>query len=177
MEYRFFDEADKIAEQAIANWHPHLLNNKVRIAHIAKVKPSATVSPVTGILSVGRKKRGRPSLQRAGKKITMAKTSKVSPKTLALAMENYAFTIEYDTDIWATLNDAQKLALVDHELCHCGVDGDGYYLKHHDFEEFRQIVDRHGFWKDDIKAFAETTEGVYHEQQQAQVPEPEEPTI
>lgn len=160
-EYQFLDEAEKVAANAIENWHPHLRD--VKIAHLAKIKAGegTSVNPATGELIV-KKKRGRKPSGRAGKKVTMAKTSLVSPKTLALAVENYKFIIEYDPVIWRSLTIEQQLALVDHELCHCGVDADGCYMKHHDLEEFRSIVTRHGFWKDDVKAFAESTEDVYH---------------
>jgi len=71
----------------------------------------------------------------------------------------------YDTRTLAS----QKEALVDHELCHFRPvpeeaddpdspyrrDENGrvlYYLRHHDMEEFREIIDRHGLYKADLQA-------------------------
>lgn len=161
-EYKFHDEAENIANSIMERYHPELFNNKVKIAHLVKIKlGEASVSP-TGELIV-KKKRGRKPSNRQGRKIKMASTSKVSPKMLALAAEDFAFIIEYDPVIWANLTIEQQTALVDHELSHCGVDADGYYIKHHDLEEFRAIVERHGFWMPDIKQFANSTEKVFHD--------------
>jgi hypothetical protein len=63
---------------------------------------------------------------------------------------------------------AQKLAVIDHELCHLQLsedkDGDPirdergrlvYRLRKHDLEEFRDVVNRHGCYKADLQAFAQ----------------------
>jgi hypothetical protein len=63
--------------------------------------------------------------------------------------------------------DAQRRALLDHELCHATVklDEDGepardskdrvvYRLRKHDIEEFSEIVARHGCYKRDLETFA-----------------------
>ena len=72
------------------------------------------------------------------------------------------FVIEISRPVWVVLNTAQRTALVDHELCHCTViiDDDGetakLRTKTHDLEEFRAVVERHGIWRPDIEAFADT---------------------
>lgn len=67
-----------------------------------------------------------------------------------------------------TYTEAQLLAVLDHELCHCAVqedaetgepkrneDGDIVYrVRKHDIEEFQEIVNRHGLYKGDVEAFA-----------------------
>jgi hypothetical protein len=68
---------------------------------------------------------------------------------------------------WDVLEPAQRLALVDHELCHADqnidkngepvTDGHGhetFRTRKHDIEEFSGVVRRHGIWIDDLKAFA-----------------------
>ena len=56
---------------------------------------------------------------------------------------------------WEELTLAQRVALVDHELCHCWMNEKGdYCLRSHDVEEFACIVHRHGLWKQDVKTFA-----------------------
>ncbi len=65
------------------------------------------------------------------------------------------------------VTDAQRRALLDHELCHAGVrlDAHGdpakddrgrivYRTRKHDIEEFTDIVKRHGCYKTDLEAFA-----------------------
>ena len=66
-----------------------------------------------------------------------------------------------------TITDAQRKALLDHELCHATVklDEDGepardaldrivYRTRKHDVEEFSEIVARHGIWKRDLERLA-----------------------
>lgn len=71
------------------------------------------------------------------------------------------FVIEIAEDEWVTLTEAQRVALVDHELSHCAieVDDDGnqtLVVRGHDLEEFCSVVARHGLWKPDVRVFAET---------------------
>lgn len=53
-------------------------------------------------------------------------------------------------DVWKELTGPQRIALVDHELCHIGQDGE---LTGHDIEEFAPVLARHGAWKPDLKQF------------------------
>jgi hypothetical protein len=141
------DEAAAIAENLIEKFHPRLIG--LKIAHLLRIMPVP-------------KKSKTPKPQRVGKKVVLAKASKVSSKTAALAAEDFKFVIEYGSLYWDKMEDKDKIALVDHELCHCGNDADGTYTLPHTLEEFKEIIDRYGFWKDDIKQFAEAIEGVYH---------------
>ena len=57
---------------------------------------------------------------------------------------------------------AKRVALVDHELCHCLLDekADGtpaLKLVPHDVEAFIAEVARHGIWREDIQRFHEAT--------------------
>ena len=66
---------------------------------------------------------------------------------------DFVITLAYGP--WAELNNLERKALLDHELCHCsGSREDGFAMRAHDVEEFREIVERHGFWKPDVKEFA-----------------------
>lgn len=69
---------------------------------------------------------------------------------------------------WRTFSEAQREALVDHELCHLdqvldadlepAVDGHGkpkFRIRKHDLEEFRAVVERHGCYLADLKEFAQ----------------------
>ncbi len=71
------------------------------------------------------------------------------------------FVIEIAEPVWTVLGEKERTALVDHELCHCGVQFDEkeelqLVLVPHDVEEFRQVVARHGLWRPDVEAFAAT---------------------
>ena len=61
--------------------------------------------------------------------------------------------------IWKAMTDEQKLALIDHELCHVELtspesgEPGAYLLRGHDIEEFNVIVKRHGDWWPHVAAF------------------------
>ena len=136
------DEAQAIADNLIPLYHQRLTG--LKIVHLLNLKMPPKPS---------KKPKKQP---RQGKKITMAKTSKVSAKTQALAEKDVRFVIEYDSLIWDKLPEDKKRALVDHELGHCGNDADGCYLINHDIEDFKFMIKRHGFWKSDVQDFADT---------------------
>src|SRR3990167_2723328 len=143
-------EAADIAETIIPEWHPHL--EGLKIAHISKLKAAPKKA---------KKTEAKPA--RAGRKITMAKTSKVSDKIRTLLTVDYRFVIEYDAEIWEELPHEKRIALVDHELAHCGNDIDGVYIKHHGLEEFAEIIQRHGPWLKDREQFLEACDQSFHE--------------
>jgi hypothetical protein len=68
------------------------------------------------------------------------------------------FIIEINWTAWMRLAPPQRVALIDHELCHCvrsdGETGPRYELVTHDVEEFSAIVHRWGLWKNDLARFA-----------------------
>jgi predicted metallopeptidase len=142
MEYEFNEEAETTAEEIIEKHHPHLIG--LKIAYLFKQRPDHGEEET--------KPRKSP---RHGKKVALAKARLVSKIYGELLRQDYKFIIEFDRELWDELTLAQQAALVDHELSHCGNDADGCYLKHHDLEEFRGVVERHGLWKSDIEDFAE----------------------
>jgi len=73
------------------------------------------------------------------------------------------FAIVISEPIWCHMEAHERRALLDHELMHCGsrYDNDGNVVLHligHDLEEFRCIVERHGYWQRDIKLMAASME-------------------
>lgn len=69
--------------------------------------------------------------------------------------ERPLFVLEFAGDLWQTLNDKQRRALVDHELSHLTMEKDKYGqwvggTRGHDLEEFLGVIDRHGLWKEDV---------------------------
>lgn len=54
------------------------------------------------------------------------------------------FTITLFEPNIVDFTDEQIRILIFHELLHIGVDGDNYYIVHHDLEDFRTIIKRYG---------------------------------
>lgn len=99
-------------------------------------------------------------------RLTLGQCRKASD--LDRELRDYDFVILLNKEAWQRLKTEQRRALVDHELCHAqvqlGDDGEPkkdergrivYRVRGHDLEEFRDIVGRHGCYKDDIRAFVE----------------------
>lgn len=90
----------------------------------------------------------RDEAPRSGKRVTMGQAKKVAPAEKALIP--YDFIIWFARDIWESITPQQRFALVDHELCHCGIELDDGGAKTkmipHEVEEFNCIIERHGFW-------------------------------
>lgn len=61
---------------------------------------------------------------------------------------DYHFILIFAKDVWRELAPHQREALVDHELCHCLYDAadEKARIRPHDFEEFNEIIERHGLW-------------------------------
>lgn len=72
------------------------------------------------------------------------------------------FVIEIAKDVWDEIPPAQREALVDHELSHCGLKTDkqgnvNLTMLRHEVEEFSGVLRRHGMWKSDIARFLAST--------------------
>jgi hypothetical protein len=130
-------EVKRIADVLIAKYHPHLLDPSVRMYYRWVEKAP--------------KKNGKTVYGRA---------SKVDGLALSLVdHDGPCFCIVISKDRWFMLSPAQRDALVDHQLCHCGLSEDNEpraEMWPHDLEEFRQIVQRHGLWLEDVEAMAKT---------------------
>lgn len=99
-------------------------------------------------------------------RVTLGKCKKASDLDRELAA--YDFVILLRRDFWdsPSVTDAQRLALLDHELMHAAVKYDKhgdpvydergrivYRIRKHDIEEFADIVERHGCYKRDLERF------------------------
>ncbi|WDL97828.1 putative metallopeptidase [Alicyclobacillus sp. ALC3] len=81
-----------------------------------------------------------------------------------------------NAEAWEALKHDQRLALVDHELCHfsrkserhyddeqqgwvdawtAADDSDSWGIRDHDVEEFSDVIKRHGLWEQGIEQFAQ----------------------
>lgn len=82
--------------------------------------------------------------------------------------EAYDFIVVLNKEYWEAFSPEQRLALMDHELCHAAARLDAKTSEQqqdekgrkvwrtckHDIEEFREVVERHGCYKADLEAFA-----------------------
>jgi hypothetical protein len=108
-------------------------------------------------------------------RLTLGKCKKATDLDRELAP--YDFVILLNQDFWQNgrVTDAQRQALLDHELMHaaCVYDEQGtikvdergrtcYRVRKHDLEEFADIVTRHGCYKRDIEDFAQALARAEH---------------
>lgn len=77
-----------------------------------------------------------------------AKAELINDKWRSLFGRPYDFLITIAEPIWHDLTASQRRALLDHELCHCIWGKNGWTIRGHDFEEFNEIIQRHGLWRD-----------------------------
>jgi hypothetical protein len=97
--------------------------------------------------------------------VTLGKMKKASE--LDRELHGFDAVLILNEEHWRILQDPQRLALVDHELCHLAPsldpntldqreDAHGrklWRIRKHDLEEFRDVVSRNGLYKSDIADF------------------------
>ena len=86
----------------------------------------------------------RSEAQKSGGRLILGQAAKV-PAKFQVSMD-YDFIIWLAEDEWTALSLKQKIALVDHELCHCKGMENKWQIQPHDVEEFKAILDRYGAW-------------------------------
>lgn len=85
----------------------------------------------------------RDGLQRKGRE-TLGRMDRVGRKWRELAGIDYLLQVNLEP--YAFMSPAERIRLVDHELCHAERDGTDWASRPHDVEEFNEIVDRWGTW-------------------------------
>lgn len=141
-------EAEAIARELIADYHPHLETQRVDLIF----RSEAAKKHGKFQLGAARKVSGLPAyLDHAASQRAQGRLGRhVGPP---LGCEDF-FVIELAQPEWEHLTPAQRRALVDHELCHLGVDEDGNSsIVSHDVEEFGAVLERHGLWEPDVSQF------------------------
>lgn len=143
-------EVEKIAKSLIPEFHPHLVEN-IRVDYVFTDKTN---------------KRGSKEVWGTMRKVSALNAYLASDANSQKHGATEAFFVMVISEpVWNNLNDQQKKALVDHELCHAKVDVDdegNYKLKivPHDMEEFTEIVKRHGLWAEDVAEVAAAINGI-----------------
>lgn len=143
---KFFpaEEVQDIAEELIPKHHKHLVGTRIDYLFSEKV-PNKGGKDIWGSM---RKVSGLTAYEGA-KKVDQER-----------GVTDPFFVLTISQPVWARLNDKEKTALVDHELCHATVkETDDGKVKLstlcHDVEEFKSIVERYGLWRPDIGKFVE----------------------
>jgi hypothetical protein len=153
MPYQSNERVEQVAAGLIEKHHPHLVGTK--IAYLMNTGPSPAKAP------------------RLGKKRKLGSAHRVPEKYETLT--GFDFLIEIKKDRWDLLDLEHQEALLDHELCHCGRDVDGAYIKDHDVTEFAEIIVRHGFWQRDLENFYQVSKGIA--EQKSLFPDPPDAPI
>lgn len=137
-------DVEEIAEKLIAEHHTHLADQRI---HYLFREPTAS-SKGNVVLGKARKIGG------------------INAHLVGLVGRDHLegpadfFVVEIAAVEWQELTEAQRIALVDHELCHFDVeepedpDKDRKLIvRGHDLEEFQVIVERHGLWRPPVEEF------------------------
>ena len=91
-----------------------------------------------------------------GGRFTLGSAKLATEKDLALAGRSIHFIITVAADFWKRAPEGKQVALLDHELSHCGFDYEGNpVLYAHDAEEFASVIRRHGVWRKDLQPFVD----------------------
>lgn len=151
----------EIAESAVTDWHEHLIDTA--LIFLFCYEPEKMHGNYA--MATARKVSGREAFWIANqfandgdRSAILGPFMPVIEKGFVKPIDGFLITIHEKT--WLGLTKKQKLALIDHELCHCQVEEDDkgnrkLFLVGHDLEEFRAVVRRHGQWEDGIKEFVE----------------------
>lgn len=125
------DEVINTVKELIANHHPDLVQVEDQIAVLFREKASKS-----GDVSI------------------LGKSKKAPGVMSVLGSKDWKFIIEIADDEWGSLNNKQRVALLDHHLCACRVELDEQhggvkkcYLQQPDVSFYRDEVERHGFWR------------------------------
>ncbi len=125
------DEVMETVKELIANHHPDLIPVEKEIAVVFREKAA-----------------------KGGDGIFLGKSKKAPPIIGVLFKTDYKFVIELAADEWQSLNNKQKVALLDHHLCACRVEEDSTtggvkrcYIQPPDVSFYQDEVERHGFWR------------------------------
>jgi len=143
-------EVEAIARDLIADHHQHLdtaLNENVSLTYLFIDPPP--------------KKNGKTVLGMCKKLSSLP--AYLSRRLAGEYSTDPLFAIVISLEAWKILEPKQKIALVDHELCHCKIEIDEegetkLGVEPHDIEEFKAVVLRHGLWLNDLVEFVDAAE-------------------
>ena len=132
-------EAERMAQPIIEQHHSHLVGARILF-----------------LLTTQERTRGLRTVLASAQKLPALQKYLSSGGEHAVE-EWHDFLILISETEWNALTREQRIALVDHELCHCWADPEtgAWQLRGHDVEEFADVIARHGLWKQDVRTFGE----------------------
>jgi predicted metallopeptidase len=140
-------EVRAIADELIPQFHAHIDEMEVRFIFKSKAGTSRGGHDWAYVRKVG------------GLTAYLARASELEsitgPRPPAPVAEPF-FLMVVSHDVWTRLDGAQRIALIDHELCHICPDGE---LRPHPVEEFPEVVRRHGVkWRPNLEELVEAAQ-------------------
>jgi len=130
----------ELAEQVLRDHHPELLQGDFHVVFQFVVNEDAK-----GLMKY-------PKPDKHGN-VVLGKAKCYSAADRAAGCPDFLVTLLFN--FWEDALDEQKRALVDHELCHCGVEeteqGDKPMSVPHEFEGFVDELKRHGPWAHQLR--------------------------
>lgn len=135
----YFELADdgllSLAQNVIDTYHPYLKQAGARFGFVFRSEPQ----------------------KRKGSKVLAAVSVVSSQVKMHLDLD---YLIWVSRDDWDDMSEKQRIALLDHEFCHCCMNEKfEWSTRDHDIQEFSIIIDRHGFWNDGLLRVAEVVQG------------------
>lgn len=127
-----------VVEDIVHRWHPGLARARI----VSLMRPDCPTS------------RGKEQ---------WAAMRKATPAERAMLDGAADYVLIVALDVWTKLPAPQRLALIDHELCHAGgqnLDTGEWTMEPHDLEEFVAVIDRHGAWRSDVEQFLRAAQRV-----------------
>lgn len=154
-------EVRKIAEDLIPKYHAHL-DEAARIEYV--FRDEAANDGGKTVFGKARKVVGLNAYLAADQYFEQPTLEGHEAETVKTPIAQDFFVLEIAADVWKHLDDNQREALVDHELCHFGLsfndEGERKLsIIPHDVEEFASVVRRHGLWRVDVEQFINAATG------------------
>lgn len=143
---KFFPAPDvkEIADELINKHHKHLVGVRLDI-----------------LFSETTPKRGGKDIWGSMRKVSSLAAYLGADKTdQERGVNDPFFVMTISQPIWDELDEKNRIALVDHELCHAAVELDEEEesvlgTMGHDVEEFACIIERHGLWRKSVQDLVE----------------------
>lgn len=143
-------EVERIANKLIHDYHKHIFENSIHVEYLFRKE---------GLKGMKNKKLGT-ARKVSGHAAYLANLLRLDEGANREALNAPFFLITINWDRWGFLDEKAKVALVDHELMHCGVEYDKkenlkLVLIDHNFEGFNAEIERHGLWRQNAVSLAE----------------------
>ncbi|MFL6229321.1 MAG: putative metallopeptidase [Pyrinomonadaceae bacterium] len=145
-EYANAPDVRRVARNVMNECHPHLHGARIDYVFVSKTDKEGQEKPIES--------KGK---QQWGKARTVSGLNAYLAQNDETEGGEPFFVIEISAYAWKRLDEAGRVALVDHELTHCALNEDSGApeIRPHDVEEFTEVIKRRGLWKEDVRRMVE----------------------